>query len=204
MPRLGLRPGWILHSAVIAAAVGLAIISTAWTVEIGQTAIDQNAFAEDFKTSVWNPGRAILAGRSPMREYSAEGHNGGTVYPPIATLATLPFSLPPYEAARLLWVLALVGAVLGALWLCGVRDWRCYAVACACPPVVAGFMYANLSLLLVLALALAWRWRDRAWRVGALLGLVIAAKLFSGLSSSGWLLHVGGLRLPSRLGSQGS
>lgn len=48
----------------------------------------------------------------------------------------------------------------------------------ASPPVVAGFLYANLSLALVLAVALAWRSRDRAVAVGLLVGLVIAMKLF--------------------------
>ncbi len=172
------RSGWILQSAVVAAAVSLVIVTGGWTLAVAQRAADQDAFADDFKTSVWNPGRAILEGRSPMREYSVEGHNGGTVYPPAATLATLPFSLPPYRAAAVLWLLALAAAVLGSLWLCGVRDWRCYLAACASPPVVAGLMYANVSILLVLALALVWRWRDRPWLLGPLLGLVIAGKLF--------------------------
>jgi hypothetical protein len=176
--RLGRRPTWVLRSAVVAAVVALSVVTVGWTAGVAMRATEQDAVAVDFRTGVWSPGRAVLDGRSPLREYSGREHDGGSVYPPIATLVTLPFSLPPYEVARVLWLLALAGAVLGALWLCGVRDYRCYLAACACPPVVAGFLYANVSLLLVLALALVWRYRDRSWLVAPLLGLVIAAKLF--------------------------
>ena len=178
MGRLGIRAGWLARCIWIAAVVGIAIVSAGFALQTTQRAAAQHAFADDFETSVWKPGRALLGGESPLRDYSLDGHEGGTVYPPIATVATLPFSLPPYQLARLLWLATLVGALLLSLRLCGVRDWRCYAAACACPPVVAGILYANFSLLLVLPAALAWRWRDRPWVVGPLLGLVIAAKVF--------------------------
>jgi hypothetical protein len=172
------RRSWVVGSAVLALALCLAIVASAWAVQQVRRASGQGAFAEDFATSVWNPGRAVVHGDSPMRVYTAEGHNGGTVYPPIATLATLPFSLPPYRVAVALWIAALLAAVVGSLWLCGVRDWRCYVAALLSPPVVAGVVYANVSILLVLAVALMWRWQDRPSRLSPLLGLVVAAKLF--------------------------
>jgi hypothetical protein len=175
---LGTRPGWVGRCALTAVISGIVIVAAGWTFALAHRAADQDAVAVDFKISVWSSGRAVLDGRSPMAHYSSGGYDDGTVYPPIATIATLPFSLPPYQVARILWMLALSAAVVGSLWLCGVRDWRCYVAACASPPVVAGLLYANLSLLLVLAVALAWRWRDRPWLVGALLGLVVAMKLF--------------------------
>jgi hypothetical protein len=141
-------------------------------------AASQNAVGVDFATSVWSSGRVLLDGRSPLRHYTADGHDGGGVYPPIANVVTLPFALPPYEVARVAWLLCLLAAMIASLWLCGVRDWRCYVAACTCPPVIAGIAYGNLSILLVLALGLTWRWRDRPWMVGPLLGLAIAMKLF--------------------------
>jgi alpha-1,2-mannosyltransferase len=163
---------------MLALVLGLVIVAAAWSVGQTERAAEQGAVAEDFRTSVWDPGRAISDGRSPMRAYDGDTHNGGTVYPPIATLVTFPFSLPPYRLAATLWLLALAGAILGSLRLCGVRDWRCNAAACASPPVVAGLLYANATIVLVLAVALAWRWRDRPWPVGGVLALVLSAKLF--------------------------
>ncbi len=172
------RLGWVRRCAVVAVVTFLVVVTAGVTVDQTQRAAARDSFADDFETSIWNPGRAVLDGRSPVREYTAEGHDGGSVYPPAATLATLPFSVLPYRTGLVLWLLTLSAAVVGGLWLCGVRDWRCYLAAAASPPVIAGLLYANVSLLFVLALALIWRWRDRP-RLGApLLGLVIAAKLF--------------------------
>ncbi len=100
------------------------------------------------------------------------------MYPRAATVVTLPLALLPHRAGAVLWLLVLSASVLGGIWLCGVRDPRCYLAAGCSPPVIAGLLYANWSLLLVLAVALVWRWRDRPSRVAPLLGLAIAAKLF--------------------------
>jgi hypothetical protein len=179
--RLGVshvRPGWIRRCLVAAVLVAVGIVTVTWTLALVERGSRQGELGDDFKTSVWSPDRALLDGQSPLRHYSDAGHDGGTVYQPIAALVTLPFSLPPYAIAGVLWTFVLVLAVVGALWACGVRDWRCYVAACGSPPVVAGLVYGNVSLVLVLAVALAWRLRDRPWGVAALLGLVVAAKLF--------------------------
>jgi alpha-1,2-mannosyltransferase len=156
----------------------LTIVTAAWSIQQVRQAAHEGELAEDFRTSVWNPGRALADGRSPTRVYSGETHDGGTVYPPIAAVLTFPFSLPPYRLALVLWLAALMGAVFGSLWLCGVRDWRCYLAASASPPVLEGVMYANVSVLLMLAIALAWRWRERVWLVGIVVALAVAGKLF--------------------------
>jgi hypothetical protein len=172
------RTAWVVRSAVLGLILSLVLVTAAWSVGQIQRAAGQAAVAEDFRTSIWDPGRAVADGRSPMRVYDGDTHDGGTVYPPVATLVTFPFSLPPYRVAAVLWVLALGCAVFGSLWLCNVRDWRCYAAAFASPPVVAGLLYANVSIMLVLAVALVWRWRDRLWPVAGVLALVLSAKLF--------------------------
>jgi Glycosyltransferase family 87 len=175
---LGTRSGWARRCAAIAAIVCIALVTCVWTAGLVHRAASQHALGDDFTTSVWNSGRAVLDGRSPLRHYSVDGHDGGSVYPPVANVVTLPFALPPYQVARAAWLLCLLGAVVASLWVCGVRDWRCYLAAGASPPVIAGIAYGNVSILLVLVLALTWRWRDRAWLVGPLLGLAIAMKLF--------------------------
>ena len=77
-----------------------------------------------------------------------------------------------------MWLVVLLVGVVGALLLCGVRDWRCFVLALASPPVIAGLAYGNVSLLVVLAIAGVWVTRDRPWRAGLLLGLVIATRIF--------------------------
>jgi hypothetical protein len=175
---LGWRPGWLARCAMVATVACVAVVTLGWIVVSTEGALDRNAVGSDFAISVWQPGRELSEGRSPLRTYTGEAHDGGSVYPPIAAIATFPFSIPRYEVARALWLLALVASLFGGLWLCGLRDWRCYLAAGASPPVVAGILYGNLSLALVLAVALAWRFRDRAVAVGLLVGLVIAMKLF--------------------------
>ena len=66
----------------------------------------------------------------------------------------------------------------GALWLLGVRDWRCYVVALTSPVVLQGLIWGNLTLFLLLPVALAWRYRDRAVPAGLAVGAAIAAKVF--------------------------
>ena len=172
------RPGWVQRCAVIAVVVALGVMTAGWTATSVERAADQGALGVDFAISVWIPGRDVARGESPLRTYSGDEHDGGSVYPPIAAIVTFPFSIPSYELARALWWIALLGCLLGGLWLCGLRDWRCYAFACASPPVVAGLLYANLSIALVLAVALVWRYRDRALIAGLVIGLVVAMKLF--------------------------
>jgi len=169
---------WLVRCATIATVVGVALITVVWTASLIQRAYDQHAFGVDFAINVWQPGRDVLEGGDPFREDAPQGNNDGAVYPPIATILSVPFALPPFEVGRVLWVVALLAAVLASMRVCGVRDWRCYVAACACPPVTSGVMYGNMGLLLMLAVALAWRFRDKAWVVGSVVGLAVAVKLF--------------------------
>jgi hypothetical protein len=80
--------------------------------------------------------------------------------------------------ASWLWFFVLAGCTFVAMWLLGVRDWRCLVLAVTSPVVVHGLYYGNLTVLLLVPLALAWRYRDRAPVAGIAVGLAIAAKLF--------------------------
>ena len=79
-------------------------------------------------------------------------------------------------AAAWLWFAVLSGSVLAALWILGVRDWRCFVVAVTSPVVVQGTVFGNLTVLLVLAIAVAWRYRERTAAVGLVVGAGVAAK----------------------------
>ena len=85
------------------------------------------------------------------------------------------FSAP--VAGVLCTALTIVAAV-GALWLLGVRDPRCYAIALAAHPVVMGELVGAVSGFVLLGLAAAWRWRDSRATASCAIGITLAAKVF--------------------------
>jgi hypothetical protein len=125
----------------------------------------------------------LLHGRSP---YNAAGTGRGSAfaYPPIAAFVFAPFTLLSWGAAEVVLSSLSLVAALGALWLVGLRDWRCYAITGLSYPLVLEFQTANLSALLALLAALLWRYRDRPLIAGAATGASVALKLF------GWPLIV--------------
>jgi glycosyl transferase family 87 len=127
-------------------------------------------------------GDKILAGESPYLDVSALGDNVdaslGYVYPPLLAIAISPLSLLPGSTAAMLWSVVLIACVVGALWLLGVRDWRCYLVALLWPFNRVALDWGRIDPLLVLLVAAAWRFRDRPWSAAASTGAAVATKLF--------------------------
>lgn len=158
-------------AATSAAAVAIAVVVLAPDIH------PPPQLFSDFEINVWDPGRAILEGRSPFRAMGA-GPESGSVYPPAAHIATLPFTLLPHDLALALWLATLVVALGLALRICGISDWRVTALALCSPPALYGLAYANVSLLVALALALAWSWRDRDRHVGVVVGVLVATRIF--------------------------
>lgn len=134
----------------------------------------------DFEGTLWNAATAIREGRSPYPAPSRSDLEVGNpaVYPPLLMLLVTPLTLVPWSLGLLVWAGVLVAAILGSLWVLGVRDSRCYALAAFSLPVVSGLVFGNVTLLLVLLVALSWRWRGSWRRCGLVLGVAIAAKLF--------------------------
>jgi hypothetical protein len=134
----------------------------------------------DFRGTLWEPARALLDGipiyPEPTRDNIVLGNPA--VYPPVFILLSVPLALIPVTAASWLWFCVLGGCVFAALWILGVRDWRCYVIALTSPVVIHGLFYGNLTIVMVLLVALAWRFRDRAGVAGLALGAAVAAKLF--------------------------
>ena len=60
-----------------------------------------------------------------------------------------------------------LAALVGALWLLEVRDWRIYGVVLLWPATIEAIQTANASLPLTLLVALMWRYRDRAASPGS-------------------------------------
>lgn len=133
----------------------------------------------DFAGTLWEPARALLDGApiypEPVRESILIGNP--SVYPPAAIVAAIPLALLPQAMAAWLWFAVLSATVVAALWILGVRDWRCHVVAVTSPVVVQGAVFGNLTVLLVLPIAVAWRYRERTRVVGLAVGAGVAAKL---------------------------
>jgi Glycosyltransferase family 87 len=134
----------------------------------------------DFRGTLWEPAHALLHGAAiypePIRDNIVLGNPA--VYPPVFILVSVPLALLPVTAAAWLWFCALGACVLGAMWILGVRDWRCLVLAITSPVTIHGLFYGNLTIVMVLLVALAWRYREHAPVAGIALGAAVAAKLF--------------------------
>jgi alpha-1,2-mannosyltransferase len=131
----------------------------------------------------WLAARAVLHGHSPYAPLASlpPGPSRGFEpygYPPLTAFLLAPLAALPFLAAKLIFLAVNVGALVLALRLLGVRDWRCYSVAFVSAPVVESLATGTLSILLLLGVAAAWRYRERAAVVGMLVAAVASAKLF--------------------------
>lgn len=115
----------------------------------------------------------VIHGHSPYTFRADQTY----AYPPL--LAFLAALLHPLGlgAATLVWTLLSLAAVGLSLWLLGVRDWRCYALAAVFPFTRSAIDLGTIAPLLLLTLAAAWHWRDR-FAASAAVGAAIALKLF--------------------------
>jgi alpha-1,2-mannosyltransferase len=132
----------------------------------------------DFR-SFWEAGRDVLHGHSPYPALDAAvvtaGH--GFVYPPGTAFAVAPFALLPYTAAATVFALLTVAAILLTLWVLGVRDRRCFALAVLPASGLSVIGSGALSAFLALGLALAWRYRDRLLVAVPVVAFLVVAKV---------------------------
>jgi alpha-1,2-mannosyltransferase len=121
----------------------------------------------------------VLDGTSPFPgvDDPVLKQNAAYVYPPLTALLAVPLTGFSDTGLQIVGVLGSLSAMLGALWLLGVRDPRCYSVFALWPPTILAWQNANLSVLVVLACALAWRFRDSWPRAGVAMGIGIALKV---------------------------
>ncbi|MEO6858165.1 MAG: glycosyltransferase family 87 protein [Solirubrobacteraceae bacterium] len=150
----------------------------------------------DFKGGLYNAGVAILHGRSPyqpgfLAHQAALMHAGHVaigetatksfsipVYPAIANLLVTPLSALPFWVAGLIYTMLSAAAMLGGIWLLGVRDRRCFAVVLVSWPFLFGMFLGAIGPFLVLGAGIAWRWRDRIWPPAVGLATIVAVKIF--------------------------
>src|SRR5438067_10192917 len=119
----------------VVAPVLVACVAAAGGYMIGTAA---NSDFGDFRGTLWDPAQLIRAGLSPYPGAHNPMTGAVSVYPPPLILtAGVPLTLLPYWVAAGLWTVVLVGCLVGALWLMGVRDWRCYLVALLSEPFLS-------------------------------------------------------------------
>ncbi len=150
----------------------------------------------DFRGGLYDAGRAILHGRhfyEPgfLARQVAIMRAGGIglgelntrafsipVYPALANLLVVPLALLPFWLAGALFTVACAAAMAGGLWLLGVREWRCFALALSSWPFLFGALLGAVGPLLVLGAGVAWRWRHRVLAPALAIAAIIAVKVF--------------------------
>jgi hypothetical protein len=165
-----------LAPALPLAGIAVAVIAAAWAGEIYATkihgAFHSHQAPPDLGVFLSAAGR-VLHGASP---YAFNGDRT-YAYPPLVALLVAPLHPLSVGVATLVWTLAGLAAVCGALRLLGVRDVRCYALALVYPVTKSAVGLGTIGPLLLLAVALAWHWRDRIGGAVAA-GTAVALKLF--------------------------
>jgi hypothetical protein len=117
---------------------------------------------------MWQAGHDVVTGHSPYP----------FVYPPPAAFLMTPFGALPWGVAVVAFTASAIAALIFALRLLGVRDWRCYALALGALPMASSLLIGTLSPFLALGAAAAWRYRDRRWAVAAAIVGVVVTKIF--------------------------
>lgn len=133
----------------------------------------------DFHT-FWVAGRDYLHGRDPYPAAirGSIGRGDWFVYPaPVAALVA-PLGALPYSVAAAVMASVLIAGAVGALWLIGVRDWRCYVLAFGSVALLKALNLGTVTPLLMLAVAACWRLRHRGWLFAAALTAAVLMKLF--------------------------
>lgn len=123
---------------------------------------------------------AVIHGHSPYVRPTAAAlsHFDKFVYPPVGALIFAPFAAVGPGAARVLMFLAGLAAIVGALRVLGVDDWRCYGVAIVSAPAINSLALGAVTSFLLLSAALAWRYRDNAVVAAVATAFAAVLKLF--------------------------
>ena len=132
----------------------------------------------DFHT-FWQAGRDYAHGRSPYpaRITGPVSRADSFVYPAPVAAAMVPLGLMPYAIAWIVAGACLIVAVAASLWIVGVRDWRCYAIAFCSFPVLKAVNLGTVTPLLLVGVAATWRFRNRRG-LAVVVAATIVTKLF--------------------------
>ena len=179
-PRVRSRVRW--HPPVRTAALvrllsgaALGVAAAVWAVEKYAPSLDGVPGGEaPHDLSVFlRAAAAVFDGVSPYVYRADETF----AYPPLLGVLVAPLEPLAAGTATAVWAVASLAAIVGALLLLGVRDWRCHALALVYVPTQSAVHLGTVGPLLLLGIAAAWRWRDRIVAPAAAAGAAVALKL---------------------------
>ena len=135
--------------------------------------------ALDFQHQLYRQAHAVVNGRDAYEAPGADlSDRANLLWPMAAVLPVVPLTVVPAGVAEWIATALVLAALVAALWVLDVRDWRVYGVVLLWPATIEAVQTANASLPLTLLVALMWRYRDHALPAGLALGYGIAVKLF--------------------------
>lgn len=134
----------------------------------------------DLRT-VWVAAGRYMHGNDPYplstHELVFAGPHQSFVQTPLIAALFAPVSLVRYPLVAGIAPVLLAAAVIVALRLLGVRDWRCFGATFLSPAVLTSISIGTLTPLVFLGCAVAWRWRGATRVLAGSVGSVVAAKL---------------------------
>lgn len=143
------------------------------------TDVPRATYAWDF-SAFWHAANAMGHGGNPYPagHIDVSGPLQVYVYPPLLGELLLPLGYLPFLPAAIVFIVASALALLAALWVLGVKDWRCYGAVFLWMPTLHALRLGALTPFLVLLVAVALRFDAR--RFGRRVGLIgaVALKLF--------------------------
>lgn len=123
---------------------------------------------------------AVFQGHSPYvaPTTASLAHFDKFVYPPVAALLFGPLAALPPGVGRVVMFIGCFAAVIWALRLLGVEDWRCYSIAVISAPAINSLALGAITSFLLLGAALAWRYRDNRVVAAVATAFTAVLKLF--------------------------
>jgi hypothetical protein len=173
----------IIIRSTASAVLFLGVIPVAMYIPTVLHAVTGDRRSSDF-LSFWRAGGDVLHSQSPYPVVDALPAVADRftfepfVYPAPAAFGMVPFAVLPFAVAATLFLALSFGAIVCALRLLNVRDWRCYGTVFGSVPVLAGTSLGAFSPLLLLGAAAAWRYRNRVSRVAPIVAALVVTKLF--------------------------
>lgn len=171
----------------VAVAVLLGLVAYWWLTMVALGT--PGDWASDFR-QFWQGGRDVWNGVSPypslaLLEAAEDDLDPVGIhpvsrfpYPAGAAVALAPLGALGFDLAAAVWGALLIVAILAAVRMLGVSDWRVLALIVSSPPVISSVRLGTLTPVLLLLLAISWRWRNLRWVPGGAIALALALKLF--------------------------
>jgi hypothetical protein len=175
----------LLFFAIVPTALVVAVFVGLFTEPLGHPPLF------DYHGDIWLAGQRILHGANPYdvpqlaRRLAAQEHGAHPdpnfalpVYPAPVLVLLAPMATLPYTGSAALFFIAAAAAAIAALYVAGVRDWRCYGAMFLAYPLMHGLVLGNVTPFLMLGTALAWRYRRGTYVIAAAVAAVVTLKLF--------------------------